>query len=122
MVIQNLNAFGQHLEDEGIDYRLILVGDDRSCCRLCVNPPLSASSRAITGPKFLKVEEYIGSTDALDRTLNSAQCTCIQHTTSTIQFASINSTDSHREMWETAEIFLELISDFRFQQNIIHQI
>ena len=72
LVIQNLNAFGQHLEDEGIDYRLILVGDDRSCCRLCVNPPLSASSCAITGPKFLKVEEYIGSTDALDRTLNSA--------------------------------------------------
>ena len=66
-IVANLNAFGQHLEDEGIDYRLILIGQDRSCCKLCVLPPLSSSKCAMNGPKFLQVNEYIDSKDALLR-------------------------------------------------------
>ena len=67
LVRNNLNAFGQHLEDEGIDYRLILIGQDRSCCTLCVKPPLSSSECAMNGPKFLQVNEYIGSYDACSK-------------------------------------------------------
>ena len=67
IVINNLNAFGQHLEDEGIDYRLILIGQDRECCKLCVLPPLSSSKCAMNGPKFLQVNEYIGSYDACSK-------------------------------------------------------
>ena len=69
LVRNNLNAFGQHLEDEGIDYRLILIGQDRECCKLCVLPPLSSSKCAMNGPKFLQVNEYIGSYDACSRVL-----------------------------------------------------
>jgi hypothetical protein len=68
-VINNLNAFGQHLEDEGIDYRVILIGQDQSCCSLCVQPPLASSACSTTGPKFRKLEQYIFSTDACDRFL-----------------------------------------------------
>jgi hypothetical protein len=38
-VASNLNAFGQHLEKEGIDYHLIVVAQDMSSVRLCVRSP-----------------------------------------------------------------------------------
>ena len=40
-VAKNLNSFGQHLSDEGIDFHLIVVEKDMSSVRLCVEPPLA---------------------------------------------------------------------------------
>ena len=71
-IVANLNAFGQHLEDEGIDYRVVLVGQDRTGCTpngciICVNPPLAASNCAHTGTKFRQIDELILSVDACSR-------------------------------------------------------
>ena len=66
-VMSNLNAFGQHLEDEGVDYRVVLVGSSRSCCNICVNSPLASSACGFTGPRYLEINELILSVDAMSR-------------------------------------------------------
>ena len=66
-VMSNLNAFGQHLEDEGVDYRVVLVGSSRSCCNICVNSPLASSACGFSGPRYLEINELILSVDAMSR-------------------------------------------------------
>jgi hypothetical protein len=63
-VASNLNAFGQHLEKEGIDYHLIVVAQDMSSVRLCVKKPVAKTDCGLTGDRFLKTNTYIASTDA----------------------------------------------------------
>jgi hypothetical protein len=70
-VMNNINAFGQHLEDAEIDYRVIIVAQDQSCCTVCVNPPLAESNCADTGPRYRKLNQFIASLDACDRFLQS---------------------------------------------------
>ena len=70
-VMNNINAFGEHLIDEGIDYRVIIVAQDQSCCTVCVNPPLAESNCATTGPRYRKLNQFIASLDACDRFLQS---------------------------------------------------
>ena len=52
-LMQNINAFGQHLEDSGIDYRLVLIGTHSSW--LCVKPPLAYTNCAKEGPSFKQI-------------------------------------------------------------------
>jgi hypothetical protein len=52
-LMQNINAFGQHLEDSGIDYRLVLIGTHPSW--LCVKPPLAYTDCAKEGPSFKQI-------------------------------------------------------------------
>ena len=53
-VAKNLNSFGQHLSDEGIDFHLIVVEKDMSSVRLCVEPPLAdkTCTSKVAGKKF----------------------------------------------------------------------
>ena len=66
-VMSNLNAFGQHLEDEGIDYHVVLVGQTQSCCDICVNPPLASVACGDTGERYRRVDQLILSVDACSR-------------------------------------------------------
>ena len=59
-LMDNINGFGQHLEDSGIDYRVFLVGQARGCCSLCVKPPLASSTCAKSGPRFLQSDINVG--------------------------------------------------------------
>jgi len=71
-IMSNLNAFGQHLENEGIDYRVIFVGKTQACCNICVSPPLASSNCGDTGTRYRHVNQLILSVDACSRMAESA--------------------------------------------------
>jgi hypothetical protein len=74
-VADNFNAFGKHLEQEGIDYHLILVEADKSSVMMCIEAPVATTSCSplngkqccLEGERFLKTNNYIASTDACNK-------------------------------------------------------
>ena len=69
-LINNINAFGIHLNQSGIDYRVVLVGQHASW--LCVRPPLASSVCGLHGPRFLQIEQVVDSWNALQILVNTA--------------------------------------------------
>jgi hypothetical protein len=68
-LMDNINAFGRHLNNSGIDYRVVLIGKHNSW--LCVRPPLAAKDCSLRGPRFLKIEQEIDSWNALQVLINT---------------------------------------------------
>ena len=71
-VANNLNAFGSHLEKEGIDYHLIVVAQDMGSVRLCVKTPVADKDCGLIGDRFLKTNTPIYSTDAMKQMVDPA--------------------------------------------------
>ena len=57
---QNINAFANFIGNANIDFRMILVGNSTSCCKICVAPPLGGPN-CTDGPQFKHIKQTIGS-------------------------------------------------------------
>ncbi len=74
-VKNNINKLAQFLQETGLDYRVIMIGEPGTgSYQVCVPPPLGGPSCASNGNVYKSVPYHIESTDTLsiiDSTLNS---------------------------------------------------
>ncbi len=52
-----LGALGQALKDGGVDHRVVVIGSNTDCCKICVPPPLGKKNCA-AGPNLKRVVAY----------------------------------------------------------------
>ncbi len=64
-VSSNLNNFGNYLAGKALDYRVILLGKDTSCCKLTIGPPLGNNPAV-----YKHVQKPVYSTDGLKRIID----------------------------------------------------
>ena len=53
-----LAALGLALAAAGVDHRVVVIGKDQSCCKICVPPPLGMANCAV-GPSLKRVNAYV---------------------------------------------------------------
>jgi hypothetical protein len=67
MVRQSMNAFATYISSQKIDYRVVLVAKRFGHSRaVCIPQPL-AGPNCSDGPRFMQVDQYIDSHDALEQ-------------------------------------------------------
>ncbi len=61
-----MNNFANYLVQANIDYRVILAEQDKSCCKMCILPPLGGNNCGNNPPLFMHHKSiYISSTNGL---------------------------------------------------------
>lgn len=72
-VQNNLNKLGAFMAAKAIDYRIILIGQKKSCCPLCIQPPLGSGncSNQSNPPVFYHVDQYVSSTNGLAKVVQT---------------------------------------------------
>ena len=64
-VQSQLNNFANYLNNANIDFVLVIIQQDKSCCKLCIQPPLGGAGCQNNPPKFIHNKTYVSSTNGL---------------------------------------------------------